>query len=167
MKIQVTDGVGEGPTPIAAFDQALINANIANFNLIYLSSIVPPDSDIEITKHPKVTNSKWGDKLYVVIAQQRTARRNHEAWAGIGWVQDPKTKQGLFVEHEGRSESEVREDITNSLEAMQKARGQKSGKINMHVVGKKCVDLPVCALVVAVFESVTWKKPNALERLIK
>ena len=167
MKIYVTDGAGEGPTPIAAFDQALVQAGVANFNLIYLSSVVPPDSDIEIAQNPEIAKSEWGDKLYVVIAQQRTSRRNHEAWAGIGWVQDEKTKKGLFVEHEGRSESEVRDDITNSLEALQKNRKMKFGPTKMHVVGKKCVDLPVCALVVAVFQPVGWKKPTALDRLIK
>ncbi len=167
MKIYVTDGTGKGPTPMSAFDQALVKANIPNFNLIYLSSIVPPGSDIEINNKPDIPGGNWGDRLYVVIAKQYTSRRNHEAWAGIGWAQDPKTKQGIFTEHEGRSESEVRADITNTLEALQKNRGIKLGKINMHVVGKQCTDLPVCALVIAVFQSAAWKKSTPLDKFIK
>lgn len=167
MKIYVTDGTGEGPTLMAAFDKALVDAGIPNFNLIYLSSIVPPGSKVEIKKKPEIPNSKWGDRLYVVIAQQKTSRRHHEAWAGIGWAQDPKTKQGVFTEHEGHTKAEVRNDIINTLEALEKNRGAKFGKINMHIVGKKCVDMPVCALVIAVFQSSSWKKPTPLDRFIK
>lgn len=39
MHIYVTTGTGEGPTPLAAFDAALINAGVANYNLICLSSV--------------------------------------------------------------------------------------------------------------------------------
>jgi arginine decarboxylase len=40
MRIYVTTGKGEGPTPLAAFDAALIDAGIPNYNLIYLSSVI-------------------------------------------------------------------------------------------------------------------------------
>ncbi|NDA64718.1 MAG: pyruvoyl-dependent arginine decarboxylase, partial [Chitinophagia bacterium] len=95
MKIQITQGVGNGPTQLAAFDKALNEAGVANFNLIYLSSVVPPNSKIIATKKPMI-EGEWGDKLFVVAAQQRTSTRHEEAWAGIGWVQDPKTGKGLF-----------------------------------------------------------------------
>ena len=157
MRIQVSEGVGTGPTEIAAFDQALVKAGIANYNLIYLSSVLPPDSDVAFTTHPKNPGGNWGDRLYVVMAQKRTSQRNQEAWAGIGWIQDPETKQGLLVEHEGHCEAEVRADIEHSLQALAENRGMKFGEPKMHVVGAKCVDLPVCALVVAVFETSTWR----------
>ena len=44
MKIIVTSGTGEGPTSLAAFDAALLDAGVANYNLICLSSIIPPGS---------------------------------------------------------------------------------------------------------------------------
>lgn len=156
MHIQVSDGVGTGPTELAAFDQALVKAGVANYNLIYLSSVVPPNSNISVAKQPQRPEGTWGDRLYVVMAQQRASARNQEAWAGIGWVQDPETKQGLFVEHEGDSETEVRLDITSSLAALAKNRGMQFDSPQMHIVGTKCKDKPVCALVVAVFESATW-----------
>lgn len=156
MKISVTTGTGVGPTQLAAFDHALVNAGIANYNLIYLSSVLPPKSDVVVGKSPKITG-QWGDRLYVVIAQKRVSTRNKEAWAGIGWMQDPKTKQGLLVEHEGHSESEVRDDIKASLKALAQNRSLQFGEIQMVVTGKKCLALPVCALVCAVFESADWK----------
>ncbi|NDC22467.1 pyruvoyl-dependent arginine decarboxylase, partial [bacterium] len=100
---------------------------------------------------------EWGDKLYVVSAQQRTSKRHEEAWAGIGWVQDLKTGKGLFVEHEGHTKAEVVGNINASLTALAKHRKTKFGSINMKVVGTKCQDQPVCALVIAVFESEPWK----------
>jgi arginine decarboxylase len=155
MKIQITQGVGSGPTQLAAFDKALLEAGVANFNLLYLSSVIPPGSKIINSK--KKLDGDWGDKLFVVMAQQRTSKRHEEAWAGIGWVQDQKTGKGLFVEHEGHSKTEVVDNINASLTALVKNRRSKFGPINMKVVGTKCNDQPVCALVTAIYESEGWK----------
>lgn len=165
MNIQVTHGVGTGPTELSAFDQALVHAGVANFNLIYLSSVLPPDSNVSIVEERDSVEGGWGDRLYVVMAQQRTSQRNKEVWAGIGWIQDEKTKKGLLVEHEGHSEAEVREDIENSLQALAENRGVKFSKPQMHVAGGKCVDKPVCALVVAVFESSSWRTMRKAKKM--
>lgn len=157
MKINVTAGTGVGPTELSAFDHALVNAGVANFNLIYLSSVLPPGSDVQILDHPAHPVGGWGDRLYVVVAQKRTQQRNQEVWAGIGWMQDPETKKGLLVEHEGHNEDEVRADIKNSLEALAQNRNMKFGPMHMKVIGKKCIAIPVCALVIAVFESEEWQ----------
>lgn len=156
MKINISSGTGVGPTELSAFDHALVNAGVANFNLIYLSSVLPPKSEIIVQDQPVQPDGNWGDRLYVVMAQMRTSQRNQEVWAGIGWMQDSETKKGMLVEHEGHSESEVRADIENSLKALAQNRNMQFGPIHMQIVGKKCVALPVCALVVAVFESSTW-----------
>ncbi len=158
MNIYLTTAVGEGPTELASFDHALVQSGIANFNLLYLSSVIPPNSTIIPTKKAEVTGSEWGDKLYVVMAQQRTSIPNQQVWAGIGWVQDPETKKGLFVEHEGHSEQEVRADIENSLNALMSNRNMNFGEIKMQVVGGTCLDKPICAMTVAVFQPVGWKK---------
>jgi arginine decarboxylase len=165
MKIQISSGIGVGPTELSAFDQALVHAGIANFNLIYLSSVLPPGSDIYIPDSAVKPKGAWGDRLYLVMAQKRVSQRNQEAWAGIGWMQDPKTKQGLLVEHEGHSESEVKDDIHHSLQALARNRNMEFGRPYMKVVGTRCVDLPACALVVAVFESASWRGKKKLSKL--
>ncbi len=156
MNIAITQGTGIGPTEMAAFDKALVEAGVANYNLIYLSSIVPPGSKIQ--KHtPKLgAYGEWGDRLYVVMSQERAIKINEEAWAGIGWMQDDKGR-GMLVEHEGHSESTVRADIINSLHAFSKNRNHNFGPIHMEVAGITCTDQPVCAMVVAVFEGSTWR----------
>ncbi len=158
MIINISDGIGTGPTKLSAFDSALNHAGVANFNLLRLSSVIPPKSEIKIhTGIPKeLLSGKWGDRLYVVMAEMRVDTPNTEAWAGIGWVQDVDTGRGLFVEHEGSSEKTVRRDIQQSLEALMATRNINFGQIHMHVTGRTCEHEPVCALVVAVYESEIW-----------
>lgn len=161
MNIHIASSIGTGPTTLAAFDAALYQAGIANYNLLKLSSVVPPDTTIiqhETDGVPsELMPGTWGDRLYVVMAEQREDKPNAEAWAGIGWVQDPDTKKGLFVEHEGSSESSVRRDITQSLEALMATRNISNfGPISMQVTGRTCTHHPVCAMVVAVFQASDW-----------
>jgi len=158
MKIHIGTGAGTGPTTLAAFDAALIGMGIANYNLIYLSSVVPPQAEV-ITHDGHIDANLpggWGDRLYVVMAEIRADTPNEEAWAGVGWVQDPETGKGLFVEHEGRSEQTVRSDITQTLQGLMKNRNVDFGEIHMVVRGITCVDQPVCAMVTAVYQSSDW-----------
>lgn len=157
MNIHLASGTGSGPTKLAAFDVALDAAGIANFNLIRLSSIIPPKSKVVLHDGPiPKPLGKWGDKLYVVMAEMRVDTPNAEAWAGIGWVLDKKSGKGMFVEHEGLSESAVRKDITQTLKSLMKTRNVDFGPIEMKVVGKTCIHEPVCALVIASYQSRGW-----------
>lgn len=158
MKIQLSSAIGTGPTRLSAFDDALLKTGTANYNLIRLSSVIPPGSEIKVyPKKIQTEPGQWGDRLYVVMAEERTHTPNTEAWAGIGWVQDKKTGKGLLVEHEGFSEATVQQDIQDSLKALMKGRNVNFGKINMEIVGGVCHKEAVCALVIAVFQSADWE----------
>jgi arginine decarboxylase len=158
MVIQVASGTGTGPTKLAAFDAALNAAGLANYNLIRLSSIVPPKSEIVVSERGVVKQpGEWGDRLYVVMAEIRVDTANAEAWAGIGWVQNKETGRGLFVEHEGANEATVRRDIEQTLQALMRIRGVDFGPISMKVVGRTCLHEPVCALVIAAFSAAGWR----------
>jgi arginine decarboxylase len=165
MIIQVASGTGTGPTKMSAFDAALQEAGSANYNLIKLSSIIPPDAKIQTVEGPIETKpGKWGDKLYVVMAEIRVDTPNVEAWAGIGWVQDPKTGKGLFVEHEATNEHTIRRDIKQSLQAMTATRKIKFGDIQMKIAGRTCTHEPVCALVIAVYQANGWETMSNLNK---
>lgn len=153
--IRITSGVGEGDTSLSAFDAALWHASIANYNLIRLSSVIPPQTNIKV-ESPQVRDASYGNRLYCVVADQREAIFGRDAWAGLGWVQT-RDGRGLFVEHHGASQAEVMRLIKNSLTDMIKYRKQKYGKINYQVVGISCTDRPVCALVAAVYEEEGWE----------
>ena len=51
MTIYIASGVGIGKTPLSAFDAALKDAGVYNFNLITLSSVIPPKSVIKLRKY--------------------------------------------------------------------------------------------------------------------
>jgi arginine decarboxylase len=166
MKIHIGTGIGTASTTLGAFDAALYDAGIANYNLLRLSSVIPPHTELTIndgTIPQEIMPGDWGDRLYVVMAEKRIDTPNAEAWAGIGWVQDPETHKGLFVEHEGESEHKVRSDIKQSLESLMATRNITDfTPIQMKVVGKTCSHAPVCAMVVAVYQSSDWENHPSL-----
>ena len=155
--INISSSVGFGTTKLAAFDNALMRCGVGNFNIIRLSSVIPPATDVIPTNGPLDVLGDWGDRLYVVMAEQRVDRPGREAWAGIGWVQHEESGRGLFVEHEGFSERQVRDDIERSLSALTDARPHVSfGPPQAVVHGARCEGEPICAMVVAVYEAAGW-----------
>jgi arginine decarboxylase len=155
MKIVITTGTGEGPTAVAAFDAALLRAGVENYNLIPLSSIIPPGSSIERSTFVTPTD-EYGHRLYVVMARCDAGTAGTEAWAGVGWTQEPESGRGLFVELHGSSQAVVQEAIEATLKSMQASRGHIYSPIQCEVAGIVCREKPVCAIVVAVYQSEGW-----------
>ena len=157
MELQITTGLGTGSTHIAAFDAALLAAGIHNYNLLSLSSVIPPNSTLKeidgrIEEHP----GDWGDRLYVVMARHTADTPNEEAWAGIGWMQ-AKGGKGVFVEHHGGSELQVRQDINDSLEALKNHRPETQFiSQGMRVQGGVCHGKPLCVISVAAYQISGW-----------
>ena len=160
MNVYVAAAVGQASTELAAFDAALLATGVANFNLIRLSSVIPPSSDVvRVERCPFTDDGTWGDRLYAVYAAARTSTPGDEVWAGVGWVQEPVTRRGLLVEHEGHSESEVRELIRASLVDLQRTRGLRAEAIEMCVTGAVCDGTPTCAFVVCGYATAPWPHP--------
>ena len=158
LHITVRTGRGAGPTHLAAFDAALRQAGVADRNLLCLSSIIPTGATVERTPDATTCPGGWGDRLYVVMAEERVEKPHEEAWAGIGWRQDAETGEGLFVEHHGHSEHQVEADLLSSLAAIAEGRpGRDWGESQIVVVGTTCEHDPVCALAVACFQSDPWR----------
>lgn len=169
--IKIANGTGEGLTELAAFDKALQDAGISNYNLIPLSSVIPPGFIPKIEK-PATNHDEFGHKLYVVMAEDRTSEVGKEVWAGIGWVmlspevlegRNPESVEGensnggLFVEHHAGSKEELIKLITDSLNSMKAHRSEQYGEIQYQIAGTRCADKPVCALVIAVYKSEGWE----------
>ncbi|MDQ3573546.1 MAG: pyruvoyl-dependent arginine decarboxylase [Actinomycetota bacterium] len=158
--IEVTTGVGSGPTKLAAFDAALRGAGVANFNLVTLSSVIPPGTDVApVEEGASRSRGEWGDRLYVVMAEMRVDEPGEQAWAGVGWVQEPCSGKGLFAEHEGQSEAVVRHDLEASLASLADARPEIFGPPGYAVEGTVCGDEPACAVAVAVYGAAPWPPP--------
>ena len=159
LTIRVSAGTGTGRTTLAAFDSALADAGVSDFNLVRLSSIVPPGSQVLEVAGPQQVQGGHGDVLYCVYARAHAMLPGHEAWAGVAWSRrDDGSGAGLFVEHEGPSREQVSTDLTHSLQDLSATRGGAYREENRQVVGITCVALPVCAVVVATFRRTGWEE---------
>lgn len=154
LDITIRTGIGKAQTPLAAFDHALLAAGVANFNLITLSSVIPPGSTI---RHDVSTLAgNHGDRLYCVLSEAHADRPGEIAWAGIGWVIDPLTGGGLFVEHHAGSEESLTEQIDRSLADMVRNRGGGYGEVHRATTCAHYEDQPACALALAAYRVVGW-----------
>src|SRR3989338_7464484 len=97
MNIHIVTGKGHGKTLLSAFDAALKDAGTYNYNLIYLSSIIPPGSVVNVSKMQEYTE-QYGHRLYVVQAEARSRESGKYIGAALGWYQLPDGR-GVFVEH--------------------------------------------------------------------
>ncbi len=157
-RLPVLAATATGSTQLAAFHRALTMVGVGSFNLIRLSSVIPPGAVVVPQTGALPAVGGWGDRLYCVYAEQRTSVRGEEAWAGIGWVQRRDGGGGWLVEHEGGSEGFVTEAITTSLQDMTVGVEDAFTEPEMVVEGGHCHGEPVCALVIAPFAVSPWSE---------
>ena len=159
--IYLIGSTGAATTEIDAFDSALLGCGIGNYNLVRLSSVIPPYSKVTAIDLLPEDYGVWGDKLYVVYAFGATTTEGQEVWAGVGWVILEDNGAGLFVEHHASSEEECKELIEQSLVEMCRNRGLNLDDYvhDLYVIGAKCdsKNKAVSALVAAVYEAEGWK----------
>src|SRR5215468_9293780 len=128
MHIPLVSGIGQGKTLLSSFDDALHRCGVCNYNLIPLSSIIPPRSEIVLVDRYEASPDEYGHRLYVVKADMRSDEAGMIVAAGIGWYQWGDGR-GVFVEHETMGstreavESEMRFRICNSLRDVCAFRG--------------------------------------------
>lgn len=159
LTIRVSAGTGTGRTTLAAFDAALAAAGVSDFNLLRLSSIVPPGSQVLDVDGREQLRGTHGDLLYCVYAREHAVLPGHEAWAGVAWSRrNDGSGAGLFVEHEGPSREQVATDLTHSLEDLSVTRGGAYHPEGRRIAGIACTTLPVCAVVVATFRHAGWEE---------
>lgn len=155
LNIHLSSGTGEGPTPLAAFDAALVDAGVANYNLLCLSSVIPPNARIVRARHRTLADD-YGRRLYVVMSQMRQSRPGAQAHAGIGWVQQGDVGPGLFVELHDADRGRLERDLHTTLESMRGARDVAYGPVQTAIASRRCANRPACALVVAVYACEPW-----------
>ncbi|WP_336000584.1 pyruvoyl-dependent arginine decarboxylase [Halorientalis halophila] len=112
--IRLVWGVATGPTRTASYDAALAEANVHNFNLIRVSSVIPAEAHLEaVGTAPDL--GAVGDGL-TVVEGRHTAAPGEAGAAGIGWARS-ESGRGIFYEADGESETVVRERIEKGLAA--------------------------------------------------
>ncbi|RLF46494.1 MAG: arginine decarboxylase, pyruvoyl-dependent [Thermoplasmata archaeon] len=99
-----TRGVGRHKEKLQSFEMALRDAGIAKFNIVRVSSILPPNCKL-ISREEGLKRLKPGQIVYCVMSQNETNEPNRLIGASIG-VAVPKDRRtyGYISEHHGYGE---------------------------------------------------------------
>lgn len=105
-KVFFTKGVGVHKDKLASFELALRDAGIEKCNLVYVSSIFPPNCKIA-TKGEGLKTLMPGQIVFCVMAKSETNEPNRLISAAIGLaVPNDKNQYGYLSEHHSFGETE-------------------------------------------------------------
>jgi len=106
-KMFFTKGVGVAKQPLMSFELALRNAGIEKFNLVAVSSILPPKCQ-RVTREKGLEELKPGEIVYCVLARNNTNEPNRLISASIGCAVPTENNQqyGYLSEHHPFGETE-------------------------------------------------------------
>lgn len=155
LTIRVSRGAAAGRTRLGAFDNALRAAGVADFNLVRLSSVIPPRSVVYEAEPGEQIRGGHGDVLYSVYADAYATISDQSAWAGITWAQH-EDGAGLFAESSGWSRQLVEWELEQTMAAMIESRPAGFRPAGTVLSSITCQAEPVCAVVVASYRCVPW-----------
>lgn len=119
-RIFFTRGKGVHKERLASFEEALRDAQIANLNLVYVSSIFPPGCK-KVSAEDGLKSLSPGEITHCVMARQETSEAGRRIVASIG-VAVPRKPElyGYLSEHHGygqtnRQASDYSEDLAASM----------------------------------------------------
>lgn len=164
MQIPIVAGVGYGSTLLSAFDDALCAVGVHNYNLIPLTSVIPPGAAVTLLDRHAAPEDAHGHRLYVVKAEVRADEVGRIAGAGLGWYQWGDSR-GVFVEHEaiGATRATVAQElgdrICHSLRDLCAARDVpfRRQEVRSRIALVDVGDRPTCALVLAIYHAEGWR----------
>jgi arginine decarboxylase len=119
-RVFVTKGVGIHKDMLSSFEVALRAAGIEKFNLVYVSSILPPNCKI-VSKKEGLKRLKPGQITYCIMARNQTNEPNRLVSAALG-IALPKDQSnyGYVSEHHSfgqtaRVAGEYAEDLAATM----------------------------------------------------
>ena len=119
MTIELVWGTNEGTTELSAFDSALAEAGLHNYNLVTLSSVIPEGETVETSgTHKQIWDV--GEMVGVVMAEHESMVTGKTIAAGLGWAE--AQEGGVFFEASGESPENVRALVTRGVRHAKKTR---------------------------------------------
>jgi arginine decarboxylase len=119
-KIFFTKGVGVNKDKLSSFELALRSAGIEKCNLVYVSSIFPPNCKI-VSKSEGLAALQPGEITFCVMARSETNEPNRLISAAIGLaVPNDRNHHGYLSEHhtfgaKGEVSGEYAEDLAATM----------------------------------------------------
>lgn len=146
----ITSGKAVSPeSSLNAFDQALMEAGIAQYNIVPVSSIIPPDA-VEASS----INLTPGSVVFAVLARMDGVEgETISAGVAWGWARRPNGQGfGLVAEAYGHKERwALEEELKVKVKGMARARGMEMDKVNCRVESIEAVPRGMYGCVVAAF----------------
>ncbi|MBI5733166.1 arginine decarboxylase, pyruvoyl-dependent, partial [Candidatus Jorgensenbacteria bacterium] len=104
-KMFLTKGVGVHREQLTSFEMALRDAGIAPFNLVYVSSIYPPNCK-RVSREEGLAVLKPGEIVFCVMARNATNEPNRLVASSIGLaIPADQSNYGYISEHHGFGET--------------------------------------------------------------
>jgi len=105
-KVFFTKGVGRHKSKLGSFERALRDAGIAQYNLVEVSSIFPPNAEM-ISREEGVSQLKPGQIVYIVLARNSSDEYNRMIAASVGLaIPKDRSRYGYLSEHHSFGETE-------------------------------------------------------------
>ena len=99
-------GIGKGKEKLTSFEMALRNAGIAEYNLVRVSSIMPPHCKI-ISKKEGLKKLTPGQIIFVVLSETSTDEPERRIASSIGIALPvDRSQHGYLSEHHSYGQSE-------------------------------------------------------------
>lgn len=148
MDVEVVWGTGSATSSLGAFDAALAEAGIHNYNLVELSSVIPSGARVKPAGRHNQRFSV-GDAVGIVLAKAASQEPEAPIAAGLGWAIG--AEGGIFMEATGETEADCEEQLRRSLEDARETRDWTwKGKEHIQVVEHRVEDVDA-AIVAAVY----------------
>ncbi|MEM3245207.1 MAG: arginine decarboxylase, pyruvoyl-dependent [Candidatus Micrarchaeaceae archaeon] len=152
-----TKGSGSAENMLESFEHALREAGIEKFNLVKVSSIIPPNCKI-ISKEEGLQKLKPGKIVFLVLSRIESNEEGKEISANIG-AAIPEKDYGYLSEYEAVGEDEVTsaanaERLAVSMLKTSKSEGATIGNVIAKSVSAHCKVAKgkwSCAVAAAVF----------------
>ncbi len=105
-KVFLTNGVGRHKEKLASFELALRDAQIADYNLVRVSSIFPPYCQL-ISRRQGLEQLNPGQIVFCVLAEQATNEPNRLISSSVGLaIPSDRSKHGYLSEHHSTGQNE-------------------------------------------------------------
>ena len=147
--IFIVDATGTGCTPKSALDDALSKLGIHHFNLLHLTSVIPPMTEI-ILKDVYDRRILPGTVQPVVMAHFESDQPGQVISAGLGWKL--AVEGGIFMEVNGVWDERTTEHkLLTSLDELARRRDwdwqqPSQTKVQESIVKNQAASVLVCAI---------------------
>jgi len=149
-KLFFTKGIGIADDPLLSFEYALRDARIEKFNLVAVSSIVPPNIKI-VSIEEGLKHLKAGEVVFCVMSRFTSNKKGKEIFSSIGVaLPEKKNVNGYITEYHGfysrKEEGHAKEMAKLMLESNLKVKAKENFEIFNKAKVKKCTTVISAAI---------------------